>query len=71
MASVQPSDALSEIIEELQNVKQFFYFIKYAWVDKLAKWDAVVETSVEFSINCYFYFYLSVNIKQVNQRFVV
>lgn len=59
MASVQPSDTLSEIIEELQNVKQFFYFIKYAWVDK----QAVVETSVEFSLNCYFYFYLSVNIK--------
>lgn len=66
MASVQPSDALSEtvwLIEELQNVKQFFYFIKYAWVDKQAKWDAVVETCVEFSFNCYFYFYLSVNIK--------
>lgn len=27
MASVQPSDALSEIIEKLQNVIQFFYFL--------------------------------------------
>lgn len=62
MASVQPSDALSEIIEELQNVKPFFYFIKYAWVDK----QAVVETCVEFSFNWYFYIYLSVNMTSVD-----